>query len=355
MIRYLIKKGYLATAETKPSLLLHGDNPRLIDEWQMAPVLWDAVRTSVDEIGKEGLYILTGSTVVDETKIMHSGTGRISRLKMYPMSLYESKESNGLISLKDLFDNTNLDIDGIKSSLSIENLVFAACRGGWPSSLSKKTDESKLLISKSYVENIVYTDISTIDGIQRDPIKVEQLLRSYARNIGTTAQNKTIIEDINYNTDLSNTAFYEYVNALNKLYVIEDIPAWKPKIRSKSAIRSSNKKMYIDPSIAVVSLGISNKSLLQDFQTFGFIFENLCFRDLKVYSNSLGGRISYYRDRTNLEVDSVLHLPDGRYALIEFKLGSKQIEDAASHLLEVVALIKESNKKTRLSLKNLNY
>ena len=343
-------QGYLLTAQTKPSLLLEGDKPRLIDEWQMAPVLWDAVRTSVDNLSAEGLYILTGSTVVDESKIMHSGTGRIARLKMYPMSLFESKESNGVVSLKQLFENINYSIDGFKSSLTIENLIFASCRGGWPSSLNKKTEAAKLLVAKSYIENIVQTDISTVDGKKREPLKVQQLLKSYARNVGTITLNKTIIDDVNASVSLSESAFYEYINALNKLYVIEDLPAWNPSIRSKTSIRSSNKRMFIDPSIAVAALGLTPQMLSQDFETFGFIFENLCIRDLKVYASSLGGKISYYRDRMNLEVDAVLNLDDGRFALIEFKLGSKQIEEAAKHLLQVVDLIRKAN-ESRISHK----
>ncbi|MCV2231291.1 DUF4143 domain-containing protein [Acholeplasma manati] len=336
-------QGYLLTAQTKPSLLLEGDKPRLIDEWQMAPVLWDAIRTSVDNLRIEGLYILTGSTVVDESKIMHTGTGRIARLMMYPMSLFESKESNGSISLKQLFNDKNYNIDGLKSNLTIENLIFATCRGGWPSSLTKKTETAKLLVAKSYLDNIIQTDISAVDGKKREPLKVQYLLKSYARNIGTISSNKTIIDDVNSNTSLSESAYYEYINALNKLYVIEDIPAWNPSIRSKTSIRSSNKRMFIDPSIAAAALGVSPQMLLQDFETFGFMFENLCIRDLKVYASSLGGNISYYRDRMNLEVDAVLHLNDGRFALIEFKLGTKQIEEAAKHLLEVVDLIRKAN------------
>jgi hypothetical protein len=336
-------QGYLLTAQTKPSLLLEGEKPRLIDEWQMAPVLWDAIRTSIDNLNTDGLYILTGSTVVDESKIMHSGTGRIARLKMYPMSLFESKESNGVVSLRQLLDDKNYNIDGFKSNLTIEDLIFASCRGGWPSSLSKKTESAKLLVAKSYIENIIQTDISTVDGKKREPIKVQQLLKSYARNIGTITLNKTIIDDVNANVSLSESAFYEYINALNKLYVIEDLPAWNPSIRSKTSIRSSNKKMFIDPSIAVAALGLTPQVLSQDFETFGFIFENLCVRDLKVYASSLGGRISYYRDRMNLEVDAVLSLEDGRFALIEIKLGSKQIEEAAKHLLEVLSLIRIAN------------
>jgi len=344
--------GYLVTAEIKPSLLLEGNKPRLIDEWQMAPVLWDAVRTSVDEIGEEGLYILTGSTSVDESNIMHSGTGRIARLKMYPMSLFESKESNGSISLDELFNNKIYIIDGKTSQLSINDLVFAACRGGWPSSLSKKSKRAKLLVAKSYVDNIVESDISTVDGKTRDTTKVINLLKSYARNVGTTVSNKTILDDINTNTNFSESSFYEYINALNKLYVIQDVPAWNPSIRSKTSIRSHTKKMFVDPSIMVASLGLSPDLLLQDLHTFGFLFENLCIRDLKVYASSLGGKISYYRDRMNLEVDAVLHLRDGRYALIEFKLSTSQIEEGAKHLLEVVDLIKKANnKKKGLNLK----
>lgn len=339
-------QGYLLMAETKPSLLLEGEKPRLIDEWQMAPVLWDAVRTSVDNLGEEGLYILTGSTSVDESKIMHTGTGRIARLTMLPMSLFESKESSGEISLQLLFDGKR-NIDGKKSKLTIEELVFATCRGGWPASIFKKSKKAQLLISKSYIDNIIRSDISTVDGISRDTNKVRNLLISYARNIATTVSNKTIIEDIKTNTSFSETSFYEYINALNKLFVIDEISAWNPSIRSKTSIRSNSKKMFIDPSIAVAVLGLSPESLLKDFQTYGFLFESLCIRDLKVYASALGGRILYYRDRMNLEVDAVLHLDDGRYALIEFKLGSSQIEEGAQHLLEVVRLIRQANQKKR--------
>lgn len=350
------REGYLATADVKPSLLLAGETPRLIDEWQMAPVLWDAVRTSVDSLQQDGLYILTDSTVVDDSSIMHTGTGRIARLKMLPMSLYESKESNGLISLKQLFDDANFDIDGIKSRLSIEELIFASCRGGWPSSLNKEKNKAKLIVAKAYVENIIMNDISTIDGIKKDPIKVRQLLKSYARNVATTCTNKTIISDVNSTTSLSEATFYDYINALTKLYVISNIPAWNPAIRSKTAIRSSEKKMFIDPSIAVASLGLTPEVLIQDFNTFGFIFENLCMRDLEIYSTPIGGKISYYRDRSGLEVDAVLHLDDGRYALIEFKLGNQQIEEGARHLLEVSRLIdaaRNTNRTKNLKIPDL--
>ncbi len=337
--------SYMVTAETKPSLLLKGDKPRLIDEWQMAPVLWDAVRTSVDDIGQTGLYILTGSTSVDVGKIMHSGIGRIARLVMYPMSLYESKESNGKISLSQLFSNSKLDIDGIKSDLSIENLVRIACRGGWPSSLGKG-EKAELMTAKMYLDNICEEDCSTIDGVKRDPRRMRGILRSYARNVSTMATDKTLIADISANdSNMDCRTLKSYLTALERLYVIEEVPAWCPSIRSASAIRSCNKREFVDPSIAVVALNLSPKLLLQDLNTFGFIFETLCIRDLKVYSSNIGGDVSYYHDKYGLEADCVLHLNDGKYALIEFKLGSKQIDEGAAHLLELKRLISEANKE----------
>jgi len=343
------KDAYLSTIQTKPSLLLIGDSPRLIDEWQVAPVLWDAVRTAVDERNEEGLFILTGSTVVDESVIMHSGTGRISRMMMRPMSLYESLESKGDISLKKLFDDKDINIDGITSSLAIEQLIFSACRGGWPSSLNKKTERAKLFVVNSYVDNICENDVSAVGGSKKEPSKIRALLRSYARNIATSATNKTILADVNTDFSLSETSLYLYLNALQKIFVIDDIKAWNPAIRSKTSIRSSSKKMFIDPSIAVASLKLSPATLTQDLHTFGFIFENLCIRDLKVYSSALGGTISYYRDRFGLEADAVLHLNDGRYALIEFKLGSRDIEDAALHLIKLQQLIIRSNNEKKSS------
>ncbi len=345
-------KAYLATAEVKPSLLLKGDNPRLIDEWQMAPVLWDAVRSAVDERNEEGLFILTGSTTVNEKNIMHSGTGRISRLTMYPMSLYESKESNGKISLKELFDNPDYDIDGITSELTIENLVFAACRGGWPSSLSKKTEKAQLFVAQNYIANICDSDASTVDGVKRSPERVRAVLQSYARNISTLAKDNVILKDVssNYN-DITSPTLSSYIDALEKLYVVDDIPAWCPSIRSASAIRNGKKREFTDPSVAVASLGLTPERLLSDLHTFGFIFECLCIRDLKVYSSAMDGKVSYYHDRYGLEADCVLHLSDGRYALIEFKLGSREIEEGASHLLQLKKLIKQANENANAFLK----
>lgn len=340
------REGYLAVARTKPSLLLKGDTPRLIDEWQVAPVLWDAVRNAVDERRKKGQFILTGSTVIDDEEILHTGTGRISQMSMYPMSLYESQESNGKISLRELFDHRELDIDGITSGLSIEQLIFVACRGGWPAALDTMSDAAKLLIAKDYVNVICEEDISKVDKRQRNPALARLILRSYARNLCTLAKKTSMLADVS--VEMENTAistFDDYVEALEKLFVIEDIEAWSPAIRSKTVIRTGKKRCFVDPSIAVAAMGASPQSLELDLKTFGFIYECLCMRDLKAYSQALGGRLSYYHDKYGLEADAVLHLDDGRYALIECKLGSWEIEEGAKHLLELKRLVQEKNEK----------
>lgn len=344
------RDGYLAAAGTKPSLLLKGAVPRLIDEWQVAPVIWDAVRHAVDERRGKGQFILTGSTVIDDEEIMHTGTGRISRMSMYPMSLFESLESNGTVSLRKLFDDEDYDIDGETSQLSVEQLIFAACRGGWPASLDEISRDAKLLISKDYVDVICEEDISKVDKTRRRPALARLILRSYARNICTLAKKTSMLADVAEEMEgISMPTFDDYIAALEKLYVIDDIDAWSPSIRSKTAIRTGKKRCFIDPSIAVASLGVSPESLEMDLNTFGFIFECLCFRDLRVYSQALGGRLSYYQDRFGLEADAVLHLDDGRYALIECKLGSREIEVGAKHLLEIKHLIAEKNRTGKQS------
>lgn len=341
------RDAFLSTAAVKPSLLLKGETPRLVDEWQVAPVLWDAVRTAVDTRNDVGQFILTGSNSVDKSVIMHSGTGRIARMQMYPMSLFESQESNGKISLMELFDNPSLDIDGIPSDMTIENLIFAACRGGWPATLKLKKSESQLRVAADYVNTVCKADISMVDNVNRDANLAKLILRAYSRNISTLAKKKAIREDVSANMDCSEKTFDDYVSALTKLYVIEDIEAWSPAIRSASAIRNGLKRGVVDPSIAVASLGLTPQSLEQDLKTFGFIFECMCIRDLKAYSQSMDGTMSYYHDRYDLEADGVLHIGDGRYALIEYKLGSKEIEDGASHLLKIKELVGEFNKKNK--------
>lgn len=337
------REMYLETAKIQPSNLLLGETPRLIDEWQVAPNLWDAVRVSVDRRNEEGLYILTGSNSIDKSGIMHTGTGRIDTLSMFPMSLYETGESNGMISLMDLFNNPLILDNGCLSTTSIDDLIFAACRGGWPSSLSKKNDKAKLLVAQSYFESLCREDMTNVDGTKRNETTSRLLLRSYARNISTSAANKAIINDIKANTEISETTFYDYVNALKKLYVIQDVEAWCPAIRSKSAIQATNKREFVDPSLVVAALGVEPGFFNLDLKTFGFIFETLCIRDLRIYSSLHGGRVSYYRDRYGLEADGVLHLRDGRYALLEFKLGSKDIEEGAKHLCQIESLIKQHN------------
>lgn len=345
------RDAYLTTAKTKPSILLKGETPRLIDEWQDAPILWDAVRNSVDERQLKGQFILTGSTVMksDSTlseaqQRMHTGTGRIATMTMYPMSLYESKDSKGEISFLELFDNPSLDIDGITSELSIEDLIKLACRGGWPDSLKVKNEKAKLLIAKDYVNKVCDDDISRIDNIKRNPELTRLILRSYARNLCTLAKKSAILNDVNAEMSvISQVTFDDYVDALKRLYVLEDIDAWCPAIRSASAIRVGKKRCFIDPSIAIAAMGASPKILELDLKTFGFIFECMCIRDLRVYSQSMGGRVSYYHDRYGLEADIVLHLDDNRYALIECKLGSRDIEEGAQHLLELRDLIREKN------------
>jgi hypothetical protein len=344
------REGYLATARTKPSILLKGSTPRLIDEWQVAPVIWDAVRHAVDERSAKGQFILTGSTVIDDKQIMHSGTGRISKMAMYPMSLYESLESNGSISLQRLFNDTDYDIDGSTSELSIEQLIFAACRGGWPASLDQMSKEAKLLIAQDYVDVICNDDISRVDDTKRSPTLANLILRTYARNVCTLAKKSSMLADVSEEMEgTTMPTFDDYVEALEKLFVIKDIEAWSPAIRSKTVIRTGKKRCLVDPSIAVAALGASPKSLELDLNTFGFIFECLCFRDLRVYSQAMGGNLSYYHDRLGLEADAVLHLNDGRYALIECKLGSREIEDGTKHLLEIKRLITEKNKTDKQS------
>lgn len=344
-----MRDSYQATAEVKPSLLLAGDTPRLIDEWQEAPVLWDAVRTMVDKRNEFGQFIMTGSNSIDSKKkkeyIKHSGSGRIAKMQMLPMSLYESLESNGKISLQSLFDVPELDIDGITSDMTIEDLIFAACRGGWPASLKASFDKAKLQIAKNYIRTVCDTDVSTIDGIERNEKIAKAILQSYARNISTLAKKNVIYKDVNEHLEgISDTTFDTYLNALQRLFVIQDVDAWSPAIRSASAIRRGSKREFVDPSIAVAALGLSPQALYTDLKTFGFLFECMAIRDLKAYSMSLGGSISYYHDRYDLEADAVLHLEDGRYALIEFKLGSKEIEEGAGHLKEIKRLVQEHNK-----------
>lgn len=336
---------YLSVAENSPSKLLIGDKPRLFDEWQDAPKIWGAVRKSIDDLQETGLYILTGSSS-KKISTPHTGTMRISTMKMMPLSLYETSESNGEISLKDLFNNPQ-KFDGCVSPLSIDGLIYAICRGGWPSSFRVQKDHLKLNIAKDLLYQTAHVDISNIDNVKRNPIWAETILKSYSRNLCTLSSIKTIYKDVMANCEVSERTFNEYLSALERLYIIDDIDAWCPAIRSKTVIRSGKKRNFIDPSIAVAALGLSPEYFNTDFKTLGFLFESLVIRDLKVYSSYSGGNVSYYHDRYGLEADCVLHLSDGRYALIEIKLGSKEIEDGAKHLNEIEELIKKYNQEEK--------
>ncbi len=331
---------HLQMAGFMPSRLLEGETPRLLDEWQMAPVLWDAVRMAVDKRGATGQFILTGSTTVDSRQLMHTGTGRIASLKMYPMSLYESKESNGTVSLGGLLKDPESFPDA-KSDLDIPGLAFAICRGGWPAGVGK-TPASALLIARSYVDSICSVDTDRMNVTVGRPHRIRALLQSYARNVSTLAANTTILEDVKANdAEMTEATMYSYLSMLSRLFVIENVPAWNPAIRSASAIRSSDKKEFIDPSIGTASMGLTPEMLMNDVRTFGFFFECLAIRDLRVYSHALAASVHYYRDRYGLECDAVLRLGNGEYALIEIKLGGAMIESGAGNLLKLDGLIKE--------------
>ncbi|NCB43810.1 MAG: ATP-binding protein [Clostridia bacterium] len=323
--------SYLKAADTKPSLLLKGKAPRLIDEWQMAPVLWDAVRHMVDRRGNVGQFILTGSAVPKDNAVQHTGTGRISRMMMRPMSLYESLESEGSVSLKELFDGKT-NIEGI-SPITIEEVAYAIVRGGWPACLTESKDIA-LKRATDYVEAVIHADVSSVDGIDKNPVRVRALMRSLARNISTFASLKTIREDIAIGNDetISDKTVSQYMNALNRIFVTEDVPAWNPVLRSKTAIRSTSKRQLVDPSIAAALMRLSPDRLLEDFNYFGFLFESLCDRDLRIYAQANDGEVFHYRDKSGLEADAVVCLRDGRWAAIEVKLGAKEIEEAAEHL-----------------------
>lgn len=337
----------LKLAELKPSLLLEGEKPRLIDEWQLAPNLWNTVRHSVDETGKKGQYLLTGSATPNEkeNQNLHSGAGRFAFLNMKTMSLYESGDSNGKISLAEIL-NGNRKIDGITSDITYERMAFLICRGGWPDIFNIEDEEVSLSIAKNYITAVCESDISRIDGISRNTELARLILRAYARLDSTIESNQTLISDvIANNNNVTDRTINDYLAILKKLYIIDEIPAWNPNIRSKTAIRSTPKKSLVDPSLATAILGISPKELMLDPNTYGLLFENLVDRDLSVYINAIGGTLSHYRDRYGLECDEVAHFDNGKYCLIETKIGSeKSIDEAEKHLLELEKLIKENGR-----------
>lgn len=335
MDRPEMTEQYQQMARLKPSNLLEGEVPHLIDEWQIATHLWNAVRYEVDQRGEFGQFILTGSSVPAKLDAsMHTGTGRIVRMRMRPMSLFESKDSNGQISLADLFQGRDISA---ADDHSIEDIAFFICRGGWPAALNQ-TEKVALKQAFDYYDAVVSDDISRVDGLKRDPERTKRIMKSYARNVATQASLETIRTDVISNDleTFDKESLYGYLNALKRIFVIEDSPAWNPNLRSKTAIRTSDTRYFVDPSIATTALGIGPMDLINDLQLMGLLFENLCVRDLRIYADALNGNVYHYRDKTGLECDAVIHLRNGSYGLVEVKLGGdKLIREGAQSLLKL--------------------
>lgn len=331
------KEQNLSLAKINPLRLLKGDSPRLIDEWQLAPTLWDTIRYEVDQRSKMGQFILTGSAVPPDTKeITHSGTGRFSWLMMRPMSLFESGDSSGEVSLQELFSG-NLDADG-ENQNDIEKLAFLICRGGWPGAIDLN-EKAALQQAFDYYDGVVKSDINRADGNNKNVERVKRIMRSFARNQGSQIANTVITNDIlaNDSSSVNEDTVHTYIEALKKIFVIEDMTAWNPNLRSKSAIRTSDTRYYVDPSIAVASLGVGPEDLINDLNTYGLFFETLCVRDLRVFAESLDGSVYHYRDNTGLECDAVVHLRNGKYGLIEIKLGGDTLINEGAENLKKLA------------------
>lgn len=339
------KKQNLEMAEIDPAMLLKGDTPRLIDEWQLAPKLWDAIRFEVDMRNEFNQFILTGSAVpANLDEISHSGIGRISRMVMRPMSLFESGESTGDVSLKKLFNNEHKILGTNK--LELNDLTYLICRGGFPQSLTLPKDDA-IFLATDYYNALIDSDISRVDNIKRDKEISKRLLRSYARNIGNQAKITSITKDIYVNeietqNDISNKSqtITSYINALKKMFVLEDSPSWNPNLRSKTAIRTTDTRYFVDPAIGAAALGARPNDLIDDLNTLGLLFENLCVRDLRIYADAIGGCVYHYRDRNDLECDAIIHLQNGQYGLIEIKLGGdKRINEGIETLKKLSKII----------------
>lgn len=317
-------KQYRILADIGDDNLLFGEKPVLFDEWQKIPELWDYVRNYIDETSGKGLFILTGSAKPIEDKERHSGIGRMKKIIMRTMSLWESNESSGEVSLRNLFDNTK-NVSG-KNRYQLKDIAHIICRGGFPSAVIEKDKDISLNYAKDYVNTLVSTDITSVDDIKRNPKRARAILKSYARNISTPAKMTTILKDVESNTDTQDIrTINSYIDAFSKLFVIDETESWTPKLRSKTAIRTTSTKHFVDPSIATAILDANPNDLIQDLNTFGLLFENLVIRDLKIYTQSLDGNVYNYRDKSGLEADAVIHLNDGRWGLIEIKLGGETL------------------------------
>ena len=332
------KDRNLTMASTNIKRLLAGDTPRLIDEWQIAPKLWDAIRFEVDHRGEDGQFMLTGSAAPASTsEIFHSGTGRFGWIKMRTMSLWESGDSTGDVSLGGLFSSEN-EVDGT-SNLEIRRIAFLVCRGGWPKASLKTNESAALIEAREYVESVCRNDISRVDDVQRNAELTLRLMRSYSRHQGAQVSVATILADIKSNeaSDTTEATVASYINALKRIFVIEDMAAWNPNLRSKTAIRSSDTRYFTDPSIAAAALGLGPDDLLDDPNTFGLLFETMAVRDLRVYAEALDGQVYHYRDKNGLECDAIVHLRNGRYGLIEIKLGGDNLIEAGATTLKKLA------------------
>ncbi len=336
------REGYIAVAETAPHLLFSNKKPILFDEWQDAPKLWGAIRKDCDDHPEAvGEYYLTSNT--SNVVTPHTGTGRISKLTLYPMTLYETGESNGKVSLSALFEKPDQPLDGSTSKLSLEDLFFAACRGGWPHCLAFEDNQAKLEVAKDHYRQIYQKDISAVDGVQRNAEWTRSLLWSYARNMATPVKKKTIYSSVKASFNVSDTTLSTYISVLEDLFVLHGIDAWMPQIRSKTAIRGAKKHIFVDPSIGIAALGLSPSYFNNDLDLFGHVFENLVLRDLLAFSQAHDAQVKHYRDDTGLEADAVYQLADGRYALIEIKVGMNKVREAEAGLLRFKNLILNHN------------
>jgi len=325
-------RTYASLVKTDPNYYFSKEKPILFDEWQEVPEVWDMVRSDVDKTSSKGAYLLTGSSAPKEGATMHSGIGRINKIKMSTMTLFETGESTGEVSLKELFDGT-LPVRG-ESNVGIQKLAEIIVRGGFPDSLDY-TEEEAVMANKGYIKLLVNEDVRKLDGVRRDPDKMQTLLKSYARNISTTASDATIKKDMEAEgISIDDKTFLDYVNTLQKLFIVDNVKAWNPKLRSKTAIRTADKKELADTGIASAALGVTSKKLINDINTFGFFFEALCMHNLRIYAGSIDGTIYHYRDKTDLEVDAIINLDDDRWAAIEIKLGVDEIDEAAENLIK---------------------
>lgn len=331
----LIKKKYQILATISKDEVLKGEKPILFDEWQEVPEIWDFIRLDIDDNNHKGAYLLTGSTKKQTIQTSHTGTGRINSIYMRPMSLYESGESNGLVSLQELFSKPQ--VIPVMSDITIDDIAHCICRGGWPGSLDLSKN-MQLEVPKDLLESIIGRDIDEVDGIIKDKEKLRKIIKSYARNISTLAAHSTIYKDQSYDVVVNPKTFDTYMNSLKRLYIVEDVLPWSQNIRSSARLRKGSKRQFVDPSIAVAALGLSPDRLKQDFETFGFLFESIATRDLRVYAEEIEGTVYYYTDTTGLEVDLIVELNDGRWGGIEVKLGENEVDKASANLLKLATI-----------------